>query len=116
MKTNLSVREAEAVFLYILKFKQVPGWLNLIWHYNLTWDMRWEIDFGLGLKTTLDMNEDISLNRSQLSTVFRVIVAKIFDTSPVAQQIQLMRQGPAPCQLTLSLGIPDCGQGQTVSP
>jgi len=78
LKKDLSVKQASDVFIYILAYKQIPSSWNMFWFWS-----------------TPTMN----LNRAELSTVFRVIVAKIFETAPVQEQIQLMATPPpAPCQ------------------
>jgi hypothetical protein len=70
LKTVLSDADADKVFLYILVYKEIPSgsWGGQFW---IWW---------------MGSNPTVSLNRAELSTVFRVIVAKIFDTAPVEQQ------------------------------
>jgi hypothetical protein len=95
---SLSDRAAQGAFLYILLYKQVPTAWNIIKIYDLSLDMAWEWDVR-GVKVRVDMNQPLRLNRAELSTVFRVIVAKIFDTAPVAEQIKLLSAPhPAACQ------------------
>ncbi len=97
---DLSPRQAEGVFLYILAYKAFPTDWNFIRVTYLSYDWKWEFNFGWGLKLPVEFNQNISLSRSELSSVFRVIVAKLFETVTVAEQIRMLNQEatPAPCQ------------------
>lgn len=101
LKKELSVREAEGVFLFILAYRTFPtSWNSIrIWYLSYQWP-QWELEFPWGIKVPINPNQNINLNRADLSSVFRVIVAKLFDTAPVAEQIRVLNRlpGPAACQ------------------
>ncbi len=100
LQKDLSVRDAEGVFLYILAYKSFPTSWNTLRVWWLSYDLQWEFDFGWGWKLPVNINQNIKLTRAELSSVFRVIVAKLFDTVPVAEQIRILNRqpDPAPCQ------------------
>jgi hypothetical protein len=98
MNAELSDLESQGVFLYILAYKTVPSKWSAFWVYRLSTDMYWQWEFKLpweseARKVAVNLNQDIRLNRSELSTVFRVIVAKLFDTVPVAEKAKTMGKG-----------------------
>ncbi len=62
MNQNLSDRQAKGAFYYILTNREMPTGF---------WDIAW---------LTYVRTGNLSLNRADLSTVFKVIIAKLFDT------------------------------------
>lgn len=109
-KQDLTVERAEGVFLFILAYKSIPeSWLNKISVWWLGSDRYYEIPL-YWFSVPLNWNTKISLNRSELSAVFRVIVAGLFETSPVAEQIRLLNNeaGPAQCQTLEQLAAGGC--------
>ncbi len=85
VKTTLSDRQAEGVFLYLLHYKELPTWWNMVHVYYLSYDFSWTIDLGWGLGSIeLNFNTPLELDRAELSKVFRAIVAKIFQTAAPA--------------------------------
>lgn len=110
LQKNLSARDAEGVFLYILAYKSFPTSWNALRIWYLSYDWQYEFDFGWGWKLPVNFNQNIVLTRAELSSVFRVIVAKLFDTVPVAEQMRILnRQStPAPCQTIEQLKAGEC--------
>lgn len=64
LEQDISTHQASNVFLYILAYKQIPSRWDLLWFWR---------------------TPALKLDRGELSTVFRVIVAKIFETAPVEE-------------------------------
>lgn len=106
MNQNLTEREAAGAFLYILKYKKIPSMWSIITIYDMSFDQQWEYTIG-GYKFRLDFNRSMQINRAELSSVFKVIVAKIFDTKPVAES-QSRGPAPAPCQDAAGANLPTC--------
>lgn len=110
LNKNLSARDAEGVFLYILAYKSFPTSWNALRIWYLSYDWQYEFDFGWGWKLPVNFNQNIVLTRAELSSVFRVIVSKLFDTVPVAEQMRILNRqaAPAPCQTVEQLKAGEC--------
>ncbi len=90
MNQNLSDRQARGAFYYILTYKEMPTGF---------WDIAWLSYVSSG---------NLNLNRAELSTVFRVIIAKLFDTGKKPEPV-VVPPPTVPCQGTDIVLLPDCG-------
>lgn len=92
MDQNLSDKQARGAFYYILTNKEMPTGF---------WDIAWLSYISAG---------NLNLNRAELSTVFRVIIAKLFDPGKKPEPEPLVLPPPAvPCQgIDVALS-PHCG-------
>jgi len=88
---NLSDRQAKAAFYYILTYREMPaGWTDIFW---LSY-----ISYGT-----------LSLNRSDLSTVFRVIIARLVDAGKKADPPPPPPPGKMPCEPVDHVILGNCG-------
>ncbi|MGE4132206.1 MAG: hypothetical protein AB7F86_11250 [Bdellovibrionales bacterium] len=91
MKMDLSDSRAEGVFLYLLAYKTIPTTqiLNKLSVWWLSSDRDYGFDVGCkcwlfewdGFRVPLDFNTQITLDRMAMTSVFQVIVEKLFATS-----------------------------------
>jgi hypothetical protein len=80
MNKDLSDAQAKGTFHYILTYREVPTGF---------WDIAWLTYISSGT---------LSLNRGDLSTVFRVIIAKLLDTGRKPEPTKPEEQPTFPCQ------------------
>lgn len=91
LNRDLSDRQAAGAFYYILTYKEMPSsWTDIFWPSYIS----------VG---------KLSLNRYELSTVFRVIIAKLFDTPVKKTEVKAPDPVPAPCHGFDIIIPPNCG-------